>query len=311
MLDSYVFGFNGQERETEVGPGSYSAEYWLYDGRLGMRKERDRIRYPWLSPYATFNNNPIYYADPDGQKGVPTSLLGKATTEIEKQTAKTIVKETAKKGFFSMAGETLLAVGEGALSFVGFMLTPQTAYAPSPMNFAKPYEPTPWQIFTHDPTELDDDYLQVVADRMLNNKAVGNDQRDYQEYVKRDNRKTFALGFYQNSGYDLSEAKEHIEGIDFTEKVYETTIKKGTIVNQWVWEGGKTGNYFSNAENTDKNLGIDYEDNKRGTKRVLKQFEVLEDVKVLTSTASDYKGKKGGGKQYFSTDWKVKEVEKK
>ena len=32
---------------------------------------RDPITYSWQSPYATFNNNPIYYADPSGAEGEP------------------------------------------------------------------------------------------------------------------------------------------------------------------------------------------------------------------------------------------------
>jgi hypothetical protein len=56
------------EKDDEVkGSGN-----WLqfgdfgYDPRTGMRINRDPIRLPWQSPYSTFNNNPILYADPDG-----------------------------------------------------------------------------------------------------------------------------------------------------------------------------------------------------------------------------------------------------
>ncbi len=60
------------ERDDEVsGNGnSYTAEYWQYDPRLGRRWNVDPVIYPWQSPYAAFNNNPIYFIDPDGRKGI-------------------------------------------------------------------------------------------------------------------------------------------------------------------------------------------------------------------------------------------------
>jgi RHS repeat-associated protein len=64
----YRFGFNGQEKDDEVaGSGnSYTAEYWQYDPRLGRRWNIDPIMKGDESPYATFANSPIYYADPNG-----------------------------------------------------------------------------------------------------------------------------------------------------------------------------------------------------------------------------------------------------
>ncbi|MDO8999653.1 MAG: hypothetical protein Q7W45_07810, partial [Bacteroidota bacterium] len=49
--------------------GASSAEYWMYDSRTGRRFENDPLVYEWQSPYACFNNNPIYYADPLGLEG--------------------------------------------------------------------------------------------------------------------------------------------------------------------------------------------------------------------------------------------------
>jgi len=71
----YRYGFNGQERDDEVaGTGnSYTAEFWQYDARIGRRFEIDPMTgfYPEQSPYACFNNNPIYYSDPLGLEGDP------------------------------------------------------------------------------------------------------------------------------------------------------------------------------------------------------------------------------------------------
>jgi hypothetical protein len=43
-----------------------SAEYWMYDGRLGRRWNLDPIPVPWESQYAVFRNNPILLNDPLG-----------------------------------------------------------------------------------------------------------------------------------------------------------------------------------------------------------------------------------------------------
>ncbi len=65
-VGGYRYSHNGHEKENEIFEGAQSAEFWMYDSRLGRRWERDPIVKPWESPYATFANNPIYYSDPLG-----------------------------------------------------------------------------------------------------------------------------------------------------------------------------------------------------------------------------------------------------
>lgn len=74
MSQDYTYGMNGQLKEGEVFNGFMSADNWGYDSRLGRRWEIDPISYEWQSPYATFNNNPIYFADPYGLEGGPAKL---------------------------------------------------------------------------------------------------------------------------------------------------------------------------------------------------------------------------------------------
>ena len=68
----YRYGFNGQEKSTEVdlNESSYTAEFWQYDSRIGKRwnLEPEIKKFPWLSPYSTFENNPISKNDPTGAK---------------------------------------------------------------------------------------------------------------------------------------------------------------------------------------------------------------------------------------------------
>jgi len=69
-VNAYRYGFNGMEKDDEVaGSGnSYTTEYRSYDPRLGRWKSIDPLfsSFPWQSPYASFDNNPIYFVDPKG-----------------------------------------------------------------------------------------------------------------------------------------------------------------------------------------------------------------------------------------------------
>jgi len=65
---NYRYGFNSQEKETEITDtdSHYSAEYWMYDSRLGRRWNIDPVKKQHESSYATFANNPIFLVDPLG-----------------------------------------------------------------------------------------------------------------------------------------------------------------------------------------------------------------------------------------------------
>ena len=62
----YRYGFNGQEKSPEIDDGHTTAMYWEYDARTAMRWNTDPVVMPGLSPYATFEGNPILYSDPNG-----------------------------------------------------------------------------------------------------------------------------------------------------------------------------------------------------------------------------------------------------
>jgi len=68
----YRFGFNGQEKSTEIdGSGnSYTAEYWQYDSRLGRRWNIDPKPNIAISPYICFSGNPIWFCDPLGDTSI-------------------------------------------------------------------------------------------------------------------------------------------------------------------------------------------------------------------------------------------------
>jgi len=62
----YMFGFSGKEKDDEVYNStgtSYTAMFWQYDSRTGRRWNLDPKPNPSISSYATFANNPIWFAD--------------------------------------------------------------------------------------------------------------------------------------------------------------------------------------------------------------------------------------------------------
>lgn len=81
----YSYGFNGMEKDDEMkGSGnSYTTEFRQLDSRLGIWLSLDPLmaKYPYQSPYATFNNNPIYFKDPSGLEGEDGGTK-KTSTEI-------------------------------------------------------------------------------------------------------------------------------------------------------------------------------------------------------------------------------------
>lgn len=77
-IDDYHYGFNGKEKDDEIkgGGNSYDFGARMYDPRLGRWFATDVFEryYAYLSPYSSFNNNPLRYIDPDGRSLV--SVLG-------------------------------------------------------------------------------------------------------------------------------------------------------------------------------------------------------------------------------------------
>jgi RHS repeat-associated protein len=105
----YRYGFNGKEKDDEVKGvigSSYTTEFRQYDSRLGRWLSLDPLmaKYPHQSPYAAFNNNPIYFKDPTGLEGDPpteSNDIGAPDIDVKKVGGNTrhIRKELAKEAF--------------------------------------------------------------------------------------------------------------------------------------------------------------------------------------------------------------------
>jgi len=75
-------GLNGMEKDNEVkGVGnSYDFGARIYDPRLGrwLSVDPSQVKYPHLSPYNAFENNPVFFNDPDGKDaGVTVNVQSK------------------------------------------------------------------------------------------------------------------------------------------------------------------------------------------------------------------------------------------
>ncbi|HUH75358.1 MAG TPA: hypothetical protein VLZ75_13265 [Chitinophagales bacterium] len=77
----YRFGFNGQEQDNEIygDGGSYTAEFWQYDPRLGRRWNVDPVVKEWESGYAVLYNSPIVFIDEKGDNPITAFVIGAFT----------------------------------------------------------------------------------------------------------------------------------------------------------------------------------------------------------------------------------------
>ena len=124
--------------------------------------------------------------------------------------------------------------------------------------------------------------------------------------AKRISNENTAYDFYTNSGMSKSEAKSHMQGIDFSRKVNITNLDKGTVVDQYQMPGGRQGRYYTPQGGNPNTLGI----NTSG--RVRNSYTINQTTSVLQSSAANTSRNKnldpafrgnGGGTQYFSNEY--------
>lgn len=78
----YLFGFNGKLKDDEVHGSGNWYDYGLrpYDPRIGRPPCVDPLfkKFPGLSPYQFYNNNPIKNIDLDGAEDLPNEIYNQA-----------------------------------------------------------------------------------------------------------------------------------------------------------------------------------------------------------------------------------------
>ena len=326
--DDYRYGFQGQEMDNELkGEGnSVNYKFRMHDPRVGRFFVRDPLAssFPYNSPYAFSENRVIDGVELEGLEVSP--YIERAPTN--------------KPVFTEDAGSILKRVDNAAGNSLNFLanitIRPLYNASSSVINgtynlFTGKYNRVTIPDVIQDVQYSADKYItknrdywdensgkqilrdninslfvlenyELGAELLLLNKASGLTGRGSRGFVA-DNiiakRENLARAFYEKSGFSEARALSHIEGIDFTKAVQTITLEKGTVVRQWVGEKG-VGNYFTTAENSAKNLGINYEG------KTLRKFTLTENVEVLKSTTRELKGNKGGGIQFFSTELKNK-----
>ena len=118
----YRYSHNGQEKEPEVFSGANSAEYWMYDSRIGRRWNIDPVVDESVSPYAVFDNNPILMNDPDGLKPDWSYTRKHIGAILRHPFAKKTVRQHHKQGHHNRdKGDTKKhwSVGEVFMNFLG------------------------------------------------------------------------------------------------------------------------------------------------------------------------------------------------
>lgn len=104
----YRFGMHGMERDDEwrgITGSDYDFSGYGYDALTGRRKRRDphQNKYPSISLYASFNNNPIIFIDPDGRDVFPTNDFKsyRAIYTVFKLTTKNSVFRNVMKAYYN------------------------------------------------------------------------------------------------------------------------------------------------------------------------------------------------------------------
>lgn len=62
-VSRYRYTINTQEKEPELGDGMSSAEFWMYDGKLGRRWNVDPVLKDYEGSYSSLGNSPIIVVD--------------------------------------------------------------------------------------------------------------------------------------------------------------------------------------------------------------------------------------------------------
>ncbi|MFN8360632.1 MAG: RHS repeat-associated core domain-containing protein [Candidatus Kapaibacterium sp.] len=86
----YRYGYNGQEKESQINDNTYSTEYRLIDTRIGRWMTRDKLesKFPAEGPYTGYGNNPIWHSDPMGletTEGLENYVIKPLLEEVDKQ----------------------------------------------------------------------------------------------------------------------------------------------------------------------------------------------------------------------------------
>ena len=312
---SYRYGFNGKENDNEVKGEGNQQDYGMriYDPRIGKFLSVDPLTksYPWLTPYQFASNTPIAAIDLDGLEGLVATGMPMGSSGdghgmiVSPEMARKINHEHPEvaKGILLVG-----AITSDVLLTKGWMT--RTLLASQVLGAVEHNRATT----PEGRAAQDQRRNEALADAFITwgtGKMLGVGMYTSAEVVRlATNRFSFAKNFYKAAGYSEKDAVDGVRGIELTDKVFETTLKKGTVVEQWLKVDKATGelrpgNYYTLPGADPSKLGISLEG------RVKVQSVLNEDTKFLQSTTADIvdtwstPGKpvatKGGEVQLFQT----------
>lgn len=105
---NYKYKYNGKEYQDELGLNMYDMEARQYDPAIGRWVVQDPIVHHDVSPYVAFNNNPVYFSDPDGMDPITSTVSrttitsaidadGNTTVTMRKYTSTTVTNDDGSK----------------------------------------------------------------------------------------------------------------------------------------------------------------------------------------------------------------------
>lgn len=319
----YRYGFNGKENDNEVKGEGNQQDYGMriYDPRLGRFLSEDPLTktYPQLTPYQFAENSPILFIDLDGLEkalpwylrenkhgGKPVLTLGMGNLPTAKriefyghQKVGTFVYNSLVSAWNGIANTW----NEGMDGKTGSQMLVESVQSIEKLKLSDFKNVETWE-------NIAGGILTAYVSKRITNSFGGSATAAEASLIK--NRISFAKDFYKKSGFKDADALSHMNGIDMTKKVLNTTLEKGTVLEQWTYLDAngkpKLGNYYTLPGTDPSTLGIPLEG------RVKTTVVLQEATEFLQSTAGDIENwqkpgsgevLKGGGTQFFQTNVKV------
>jgi len=114
---TYLFGFNGKERDNEGmggGGSTYDYGFRIYNGQIGKFLSVDPLtrEFPYLSPYQFANNTPIKSIDIEGLEQLDANFL------IAVKTGKTTIRAVIGIRYDFNANAFTFGIGHGQVGYV-------------------------------------------------------------------------------------------------------------------------------------------------------------------------------------------------
>ena len=315
--NAYRYGFQGQEKDDELkGEGnSLSYTFRMHDPRVGRFFAVDPLfkTYPWNSSYAFSENRVIDGVELEGLEHdwfmnlARAGVFGKPVQQIVNGVEKSVSKTVDGIAYVATNPKEALT-GAG-----NFLLGATIKGTGMPVSVSTPFLQNIDQKFGTTTVAATQAFEQSISESA--NKLIHGNLEDKTEVVT-----DIVTAYFGDKGVGklrilkrFNLAKQYniaTDFIDFSKKVYTTTLKKGDVLYQYRIPGTNEGSYFvKSLDITPAQVGIDPSDYTEIYKVTLDK-----DSKVLISTHKENtpywrnpeKTLDGGGEQIYGESIKEK-----